>query len=152
DLKPSNILIDRFNKPRITDFGLAKRIKTDSDLTLSGQIIGTPNFIAPEQAAGKRREVGPQSDIYSLGAILYFLLTGHAPFQGATTHETIHKVLQAEATPPRRLNPAVPHDLQTICLKCLEKEPGRRYPSAKALAEDLGRFLNDEPIEARPVG
>ncbi|PWU21136.1 MAG: hypothetical protein C5B50_02415 [Verrucomicrobia bacterium] len=151
DLKPSNILLDASDQPRITDFGLAKRIKTDSDLTISGQILGTPNFMAPEQAAGRRRDVGPQSDIYSLGAILYFLLTGRAPFQAATTHETITKVLHTEAAPPRRLNAAVPRDLEVICLKCLEKEPNRRYASARALADDLGRFLRGEPIEARAV-
>jgi serine/threonine protein kinase len=151
DLKPSNILIDATDQPRVTDFGLAKRIKTDSDLTLSGQILGTPNFMSPEQAAGRRRDVGPQSDIYSLGAILYFLLTGRAPFQGLTTHETINKVLHTEPDPPRRLNPSVPRDLEVVCLKCLEKEPSRRYASARAMADDLGRFLHGEPVEARAI-
>ncbi len=152
DLKPSNIIIDRNDQPRITDFGLAKRIKTDSDLTISGQIIGTPNFMPPEQASGKRREIGPHSDVYSLGAILYFLLTGRAPFHGETTHETLHRVLNSEPPPPRRINPEIPRDLEVICLKCLEKGAGRRYASAQALADDLARYLRGEPIEARPVG
>src|SRR6266567_1806414 len=151
DLKPSNVLIDDSDQPRITDFGLAKRVKHDSDLTASGQILGTPNFMPPEQAAGKRVVVGPQSDVYSLGAILYFLLTAKPPFVGETVHETLRHVANAEPVAPRTLNPAAPRDLETICLKCLEKEPRRRYASAQELADDLNRFLLDEPILARPV-
>jgi N-acetylneuraminic acid mutarotase len=152
DLKPSNVLIDKLGQVRITDFGLAKRFKSDSELTVTGQIIGTPNFMPPEQAAARRGEVGPPSDIYSLGAILYFLLTGEPPFLGKTTHETMAKVLNEEPVSPRTLKPEVPHDLATICLKCLEKRPHRRYGSAKDLADDLARFIIDEPILACPVG
>jgi N-acetylneuraminic acid mutarotase/tRNA A-37 threonylcarbamoyl transferase component Bud32 len=152
DLKPSNVLIDAADQPHITDFGLAKRVQHDSDLTISGQIIGTPNFMPPEQAAAKRGAIGPQSDIYSLGAILYFALTGQPPFQGNTTQETLTKVLHDEPASPRALNSTIPRDLATICLKCLEKDPRRRYTSAKDLADDLGRFLRDEPIVARPTG
>jgi N-acetylneuraminic acid mutarotase len=151
DLKPSNILIDQFNQPRITDFGLAKRVKSDSDLTISGQIIGSPNFMPPEQAAGRRSEISPCSDIYSLGALLYFLLTGKPPFQGETIHDTLAQVLNAEPKSPRGLNPAIPRDLDTICVKCLEKSPARRYASAKALADDLARYLRGEPVMARPI-
>jgi serine/threonine protein kinase/N-acetylneuraminic acid mutarotase len=151
DLKPSNILIDAFDQPRITDFGLARRVKRDSDLTMSGQIIGSPNFMPPEQAAGRRAEIGPQSDVYSLGALLYFLLTNKPPFQGDTVHDTLTKVLNRDPEPPRALNRAIPRDLETIGLKCLEKSPARRYPSAQALADDLGRFLNSEPVTARPI-
>lgn len=152
DLKPSNILVDRFDQPRITDFGLAKRMDNQSDLTLSGQVLGTPNFMPPEQAASKRGNVGRHSDIYSLGAILYFLLTGKPPFSGETTHETFHRVINEEPVPPRILNSDIPRDLQIICLKCLEKDASRRYASGASLADDLDRFLRDEPIQARPVG
>lgn len=151
DLKPSNILIDELGEPHITDFGLAKNLKTDSDLTLSGQIIGSPNFIAPEQAAGKTESVGPHSDVYSLGAILYQMLTGRTPFGGETITETLNHVLHSDPPAPRLLNPSVPHDLETICLKCLEKEPHQRYPTAQFLAQELGRFLRDEPITASPI-
>jgi N-acetylneuraminic acid mutarotase/tRNA A-37 threonylcarbamoyl transferase component Bud32 len=152
DLKPSNVLLDNSGQPRITDFGLAKQLKRDSDLTLSGQVLGTPNFMSPEQAAGRRGAIGPQSDIYSLGAILYFLLVRAPPHSGESATETLAKVLKSEPAAPRVLNPAVPRDLETICLKCLEKEPRRRYLSAQDLAQDLGRFLRDEPILARPAG
>ena len=152
DLKPSNVLIDDTDQPRITDFGLAKRVKHDSDLTVSGQILGTPNFMSPEQAGGKRGGAGPQSDVYSLGAILYFLLTGKPPFAGETVHETLAGLLNSEPATPRSLNRDVPRDLETICLKCLEKEPRSRYASAKELADDLDRFLQDRPILARPIG
>jgi serine/threonine protein kinase len=151
DLKPSNILIDSRDRPRITDFGLAKRAKYDSDLTLSGQIIGSPNFMPPEQASGRRAEIGPPSDVYSLGAVLYFLLTAKPPFQGGTVHDTLSKVLNQEPTAPRSLNPAVSRDLETVCLKCLEKSPARRYPSAQALAGELARFLAGDPVYARPI-
>jgi N-acetylneuraminic acid mutarotase/predicted Ser/Thr protein kinase len=152
DLKPSNVLINKDGRPLLTDFGLAKRAKFDSDLTISGQIIGTPNFMPPEQAAARRAEIGPASDIYSLGAMLYFTLTGRPPFAAATTHETMTKVLHSEPVSPRALQPTIPRDLATICLKCLEKAPGRRYATGRQLAEDLERFLKDQPILARPVG
>ncbi len=152
DLKPSNVLIDSFDQPRVTDFGLAKQLHGDSELTLSGQVLGSPNYIPPEQAAAKRGLVGRCSDIYSLGAILYHLLTGRPPFVGETLTETLQDVVNNEPIAPRLLNPSVPPDLETICLKCLEKEPSRRYTTAQALAEDLDRFLRDEPIHARPVG
>jgi eukaryotic-like serine/threonine-protein kinase len=152
DLKPSNVLIDSFDQPRVTDFGLAKRLHHDSELTLSGQVIGSPNYMPPEQAAAKRGLVGRRSDVYSLGAILYHLLTGRPPFVGETLTDTLHLVLNTEPVSPRLLNPSVPRDLETLCLKCLEKEPGRRYQTAQALAEELGRFLRDELIQAHPVG
>jgi tRNA A-37 threonylcarbamoyl transferase component Bud32 len=151
DLKPSNVLIDTFDEPRVTDFGVAKRLADDMDLTRTGQVIGTPNFMAPEQAAARHEAVGPSSDIYSIGAILYFLLTGRPPFEGGSVEETLARTLNAEAVAPRQANPSVPRDLETICLKCLEKSPGRRYGCASELADDLGRYLRDEPILARPV-
>jgi WD40 repeat protein len=152
DLKPANILIDRSGNPRVTDFGLAKKIQSDSGLTGSGQIMGTPSYMPPEQAGGKRAEVGPPADIYALGATLYALITGRPPFQAATAMDTVLQVLGEEPVPPRRLNASVPLDLETICLKCLQKEPPRRYASAADLSGDLRRFLHGEPIRARPVG
>jgi WD40 repeat protein len=152
DLKPGNILLDRNGHPRVTDFGLAKRIQGDSGLTGSGQIMGTPSYMPPEQAGGNRGEVGPASDVYALGATLYALVTGRPPFQAATAMDTVLQVITEEPVPPRRLNPSVPRDLETICLKCLEKEPVKRYTSASTLAEDLRRYLAGEPILARPVG
>jgi eukaryotic-like serine/threonine-protein kinase len=152
DLKPANILIDATDQPRITDFGLAKQLEADSEFTVSGAVLGTPSYMPPEQAAGKRQELGPASDIYSLGAILYDLLTGRPPFRADTPVDTLRQVLDDEPAPPRLLNRKVPRDLETICLKCLAKEPRQRYESAQHLAEDLGRFLKHEPIHARPVG
>jgi serine/threonine-protein kinase len=170
DLKPANILLERKAEPayhtaggqhttffaqftpRITDFGLAKRLESGAPQTKSDEILGTPSYMAPEQAAGKRQEIGPAADIYALGAILYELLTGFPPFCGAAPMETVLLVLTTEPTPPRRFRPAVPRDLETICLKCLQKEPPRRYDSALALADDLRRFLYGEPIQARRVG
>ena len=151
DLKPSNVLLDIFDQPRVMDFGLAKLVHHDDELTTTGQVLGSPNHMPPEQAAGKFSDSSPQSDVYSLGAILYQLLTSRPPFQGETLQEILAQVQNAEPIPPRRLNPSVPADLQTLCLKCLQKEPARRYRSAQELADDLGHFLANEPIHARPV-
>ncbi len=150
DLKPSNVLVDALDQPRVTDFGLAKRLRDDSDLTHQGQVMGTPNYMAPEQAAGNRAELGPASDVYSLGAILYYLLTGRPPFLAESLEVALGLLLHAEPVAPRLLALAIPRDLETICLKCLEKAPHQRYPSAQALADDLGRWLRREPILARP--
>ncbi|MEK7685478.1 MAG: serine/threonine-protein kinase [Verrucomicrobiota bacterium] len=151
DLKPSNVLLDEHDQPKVTDFGLAKRLDKDTELTLSGQVLGSPNYMPPEQAAAHRGLVGKRSDVYSLGAILSHLLTGRAPFVAPTVPETLQQVQNAEPVSPTILNPVVPRDLKTICLKCLEKEPARRYETAQELADELGRFLADKPILARPV-
>ncbi len=151
DLKPSNILVDLLDQPKVTDFGLAKDLAGDSELTMTGQALGSPSYIPPEQAEGRRSELGPRSDVYSLGAILYHLLTGRPPFAGESITATVQQVINDEPVTPRLLNPAVSQDLEVICLKCLEKEPARRYASARELADELGRFQNDEPIRARPV-
>ncbi len=150
DLKPANILNDRNGQPKVTDFGLAKKTEADSGLTGTGQILGTPAYMPPEQASGKT-DVGPLADVYSLGAVLYCLLTGRPPFQAARPMDTLLQVLDQEPVAPRALNVDVPKDLETICLKCLRKEPDRRYPHAVELAADLQRFLSGEPIHARPV-
>ena len=151
DLKPANILIDRQDEPRITDFGLAKRVGVESDLTATGVILGTPGYMSPEQASGAK-QIGPAADVYSLGAILFALLTGEPPFRAGTDLDTLLEVLEKEPTSPRQLNRAVDRNLETICLKCLEKDPGRRYGSARELADDLQRHLNGEAILARPIG
>jgi WD40 repeat protein/tRNA A-37 threonylcarbamoyl transferase component Bud32 len=151
DLKPSNVLIDQDDRPRVTDFGLAKRLHGESDVTLAGQMLGSPNFAPPEQAAGRQDEVGVTSDVYSLGGLLYQLLTGRPPFLASSVQETLRLVFDTEPVAPRELNREVPRDLETICLKCLEKDPARRYASAQLLADELGRFLKGEPILARPV-
>ncbi len=150
DLKPANVLLDRNGNPRVTDFGLAKQLTSDSGLTGSGQVMGTPSYMPPEQAGAKRGEIGPSADVYALGATLYALLTGRPPFQASTPMDTVLQVIGKEPVPPRQLNSTVPIDLETICLKCLHKEPARRYASAAALGEDLRRFLAGEPISARP--
>ncbi|HWN95433.1 MAG TPA: serine/threonine-protein kinase, partial [Methylomirabilota bacterium] len=150
DLKPTNILLDSEGQPHLTDFGLAKLLEEDSRLTLTFAVLGTPAYMAPEQAAGKTKDLTTAGDLYSLGAVLYELLTGQPPFSGKTPAEVMHQVVDTEPTPPRKLNPALDEDLETICLKCLEKEPSRRYPSALTLAEELERWLRHEPIQARP--
>jgi len=151
DLKPANVLIDANDQPRVTDFGLAKRLEGDSELTVTGQVLGSPNYIPPEQASGKRGTLSRRSDVYALGAILYHALTGRPPFVGEGLAETVQQALNQEPPSPRLLNPGVPRDLETVCLKCLEKEPGKRYATAQLLAAELGRFLEGKPVQARPV-
>jgi formylglycine-generating enzyme required for sulfatase activity/tetratricopeptide (TPR) repeat protein len=159
DLKPANVLLDQgpptplgHCTAKITDFGLAKRVEGGSGMTRSGAILGTPSYMAPEQAQGKGKEVGPAADVYALGAVLYELLTGRPPFRAATAVDTLLQVTNADPVPPRRLQPSAPRDLETICLKCLEKNPERRYAAAGALADDLRCFLDGETITARPAG
>jgi eukaryotic-like serine/threonine-protein kinase len=152
DLKPSNVLIDRFDEPQITDFGLAKRIEGAAEITATGSLMGTPSYMPPEQAGAYDGKVSPASDVYSLGALLYDLVTGRPPFLGENLVVMLNQVLNNDPVAPRLLNPKVPRDLETICLKCLEKDPHKRYTSAAVLAADLDRFLRGEPIAARPVG
>jgi len=176
DLKPHNIMVDLDDQPRVTDFGLAKQLSTTpvgekstsavagtvaqitetlpddtESLTLTGQMLGTPNYMAPEQVYSRRAELGPAIDVYALGGILYFLLTGRPPFEAATIPEVIDQVARADPIAPRLLNPALHKDLETICLRCLEKQPRRRYSTAHDVAEELNRFLRHEPIQARPI-
>ncbi len=151
DLKPANILIDAAGEPHVSDFGLAKQVEASSELTATGTALGTPSYMPPEQATGRHDLIGPASDVYALGATLYDLLVGRPPFRAETPVDTLRQVIDGQLAPPRLLNPQVPRDLETICLKCLEKDPPRRYASAQALADDLERFLDGRPILARPV-
>lgn len=156
DIKPANILIDAAGKPHVTDFGLAKLMEVEDEeqpdsLTVSGQVLGTPSYMSPEQASGNSALIGPASDIYSLGGILYCSIAGRAPFVAESTVDTIMQVLKKDPVAPRELNPSVPRDLETICLKCLRKEPHQRYGTAQLLADDLQRFLDGRPVQARPV-
>jgi WD40 repeat protein/tRNA A-37 threonylcarbamoyl transferase component Bud32 len=152
DLKPSNILLDHQDRSRVTDFGLAKRLTEDTGMTLSGQVLGTPSYMPPEQAAGQISTIGPASDVYALGAVLYSLTTGRPPFQAASSIDTLRQVVEKEPVAPRQLNAAIPRDLETIILKCLEKSLPRRYGSAKQLSDELKRFVEGKPIMARPIG
>ena len=152
DLKPSNVLLDAEGQPKIGDFGLAKLMDGDEGRTLSEQVLGTPCFMAPEQAEGRSKQAGPAADVYALGAILYQALTGRPPFLGGSAVETLKLVTSTEPVRRRAGGPDVPRDLETICLKCLEKDPSRRYGTARELAEDLVRFQEGRPIVARPVG
>src|SRR4029434_10993462 len=138
---PSNVLIDGSGVPRITDFGLAKKLDGSTDLPLTGQMVGTPNYLSPEQASGRHTQISPVSDVYSMGALLYELVTGRPPFMADSLQDTLLRIRHAEHVSPSALNPAVDREIETICLKCLEKEPSRRYGSAAALADDLERWL-----------
>jgi tRNA A-37 threonylcarbamoyl transferase component Bud32 len=151
DLKPQNIMLDAAGRPRVTDFGLAKNLGSDSTLTNTGAVMGSPCYMSPEQARGRNDLIGPATDVYSLGAILYELLTGQPPFRGKTPIETMSQVVNDDPPRPRSLNPNAAVDLETICLKCLEKDPVRRYPTARELEADLGRFLEGEPVQAQPA-
>ena len=152
DIKPGNILLDAKGEPHLTDFGLARLVESESTVTHTLDVLGTPSYMAPEQAVGNNAAVSSATDVYGLGAVLYQLLTGQPPFAGGTTYETIKLLLDTEPRQPRLLNPKIDRDLSTICLKCLEKDPKRRYSSALALAEDLERWLKHEPIQARHTG
>jgi serine/threonine protein kinase len=152
DIKPGNILLDKEGEPHLTDFGLARLVETESTVTRTTEVLGTPSYMAPEQASGNNVALTSATDIYGLGAVLYHLLTGCPPFAGGTTYETVRLVLETEPRQPRLLNPKVNRDLSTICLKCLQKDPQRRYASALALAEDIERWLKHEPIQARRTG
>src|SRR5256886_9494070 len=152
DIKPGNVLLDGKGEPHLTDFGLARLVETESTMTRTLEVVGTPSYMAPEQAVGNNAAVSTVTDVYGLGAVFYQLLTGQPPFAVGTTYETIKLLLDTEPRQPRVLNPKIDRDLSTICLKCLEKHPERRYSSALALAEDLECWLKHEPIIARHTG
>lgn len=151
DLKPQNLMMDAEGRPHVLDFGLAKRLDDDQSLTMTGAVMGSPSYMAPEQAQGRNDRVGPHTDVYALGAILYQMLTGRPPFLASSVAETMMQVVQRQPAAPSRSNADIPRDLETICLKCLEKEPARRYATARELGEELARFLKGAPIQARPA-
>ncbi len=152
DLKPQNVMLTADGTPKVMDFGLAKDLGSDAGPTVTGRVVGTPSYMAPEQARGHGWLIGPATDVYALGAVLYEMLTGRPPFQGESAWDTVIQVTSRDPVPPRQLQPKVPRDLETVCLKCLQKEPKKRYPTGQELADDLGRFLAGEPTKARPVG
>src|SRR5947209_4283355 len=152
DIKPGNVLLDQNGEPHLTDFGLARLVESESTVTRTLEVLGTPSYMAPEQALGNNAAISAITDVYGIGAVLYQLLTGHPPFAGGTTYETIKLLLDTEPRQPRLWNARIDRDVSTICLKCLEKDPKRRYSSALALAEDLERWLRHEPILARRTG
>src|SRR5262249_4417393 len=151
DLKPHNVLIDRHGRPRVADFGLARCLHEGEGLTATGQVLGTPNYMAPEQALGETAALGPAVDVYALGGILYFLRPGRPPFTGPSAASVLRRVVDEPPTPPHEINGDAPPDLQAVCLKCLEKDPARRYPSAAALGEALAQWEARQGVAAAPA-